>query len=274
MFGSRGIEIKSPAQIDRMRAAGLVVAETLQLVAAAARPGMTTADLDALAEEHIRSSGAIPSFKGYSYPPYPASICASVNDTVVHGIPNGRELVEGDLLSVDCGAIVDGWHGDAALTVSIGEVGEQARELMRVTEESLWRGLAAARAGGRVGDISHAVEQHVRSHGEFEIVTDYTGHGIGSEMHLPPEVPNHGRSGRGPKLVEGMALAVEPMLAVSTGDTVLTADDWTVVTADGSLSAHYEHTFALTARGVWVLTAFDGGSERLGALGVPFGGPG
>ena len=166
MFGSRSIEVKTPAQVERMRAAGLVVAETLQLVAAAARPGATTAELDALAEDHIRSSGATPSFKGYSDPPFPASICASVNDAVVHGIPDDRPLAEGDLLSVDCGAIVDGWHGDAALTVAVGEVGDEARELMRVTEDALWRGLAAARrrrAGGRHLARGGASRPHRRS---------------------------------------------------------------------------------------------------------------
>ncbi len=273
MFGSRAIEVKSPAQIEQMRAAGLVVAETLALVAAAARPGMTTADLDALAEDHIRSCGAVPSFLGYAHPPYPGSICASVNAEVVHGIPDRRELVEGDLLSVDCGAILQGWHGDAALSVAIGDVGDRARELMRVTEDSLWQGLAAARAGGRVGDISHAVESHVRADGRFEIVTDYTGHGIGTEMHMEPEVPNHGRPGRGPRLTEGMALAVEPMLTLGSSETAVCDDEWTVVTRDGSPAAHFEHTFALTERGVWVLTCPDGGRERLAALGAPYGGP-
>lgn len=276
MFGSRSIEIKTPAQVERMRVAGLVVAETLQLVAAAARPGVTTAALDALAEDHIRSSGAVPSFKGYSHPPFPASICASVNDAVVHGIPDDRELVEGDLLSVDCGAIVDGWHGDAALTVAVGgpdAVGEEARELMRVTESALWQGMAAARLGGRVGDISHAVQTHVRSQGDYGIVADYTGHGIGSQMHQPPDVPNLGRPGRGTRLIRGLVLAVEPMVVLGSPDNSVLDDDWTVVTDDGSLAAHYEHTFTLTDRGAWVLTALDGGRAQLAAMGIPYGGP-
>jgi methionyl aminopeptidase len=272
MFRERGIEIKTPAQIERMRAAGLVVGRTLQLLAEAVRPGVTTAELDALAEDSIRSSGAVPSFKGYAEPPFPASICASVNDEIVHGIPGPRRLEEGDIISIDCGAIVDGWHGDAATTVAVGEISPQAADLMRVTEESLWRGIAAARLGGRLTDISHAVEVAVRSAGDFGIVRDYTGHGIGSQMHQPPAVPNHGRPGRGPKLVTGLALAVEPMVTVGEQDNVVLDDDWTVATRDGSLSAHFEHTFTLTERGTWVLTALDGGRARLEGLGVAYGG--
>ena len=271
-FRDRGIEIKTPAQIERMRAAGLVVGETLELLRGAVRVGVTTGDLDAMAEDHIRSRGAVPSFKGYSTPPFPATICASVNDEVVHGIPGDRALEDGDIISIDCGAIVDGWHGDAATTVAVGAVPDEARELMRVTEESLWRGLAAARLGGRLSDISHAVESYVRGQGSFGIVEDYTGHGIGSAMHQPPNVPNFGRPGRGPKLVEGLALAVEPMIAAGDQETVVLEDEWTVATRDGSLAAHFEHTFTLTPRGAWVLTAIDGGRSRLESLGVPYGG--
>jgi methionyl aminopeptidase len=273
VFGSRGIEIKTPTQIERMRAAGLVVARTLELVAGAARPGTSTADLDALAEEHIRAAGAVPSFKGYSRPPFPASICTSVNEEIVHGVPGERVLAEGDVVSVDCGAIVDGWHGDAAITIAVGEVSDAARHLMRVTEGALWHGLAAARLGGRVSDISHSVETYVRAQGSYGIVEDYTGHGIGSQMHQPPNVPNHGKPGRGPRLVRGLALAVEPMVVAGSPDSSVLDDDWTVVTRDGSLAAHYEHTFTLTDRGAWVLTALDGGRERLQALGAPYGGP-
>jgi methionyl aminopeptidase len=272
MFRERGIEIKTPAQIERMRAAGLVVGRTLQLLAEAVRPGVTTGELDALAEESIRSSGAVPSFKGYAEPPFPASICASVNDEIVHGIPGARRLEEGDIISIDCGAIVDGWHGDAATTVPVGQISEEAATLLRVTEDSLWRGIAAARLGGRLTDISCAVESAVRGAGPFGIVRDYTGHGIGSEMHQPPAVPNHGRAGRGPKLVQGLALAVEPMVTAGDQDNVLLEDEWTVATRDGSLAAHFEHTFTLTERGAWVLTALDGGRSRLEALGVPYGG--
>ncbi len=281
MFGDRGLEIKSPDQIEVMRAAGLVVAETLALLTEAVRPGVTTGDLDRMAEEHIRSRGAAPSFLGYGVPPFPASICASVNDQVVHGVPGDRVLADGDVISIDCGAIVDdaagqGWHGDAATTVAVGEVRPEVAELMRVAEESLWRGLAAARDGGRVGDISAAIEGHIKAAGDgvdYGIVEDYTGHGIGTEMHLPPDVPNYGRAGRGPRLRRGLALAVEPMVTLGSPATDIDADEWTVVTVDGSTAAHYEHTFALTETGVWVLTAFDGGRARLEALGAPYGGP-
>lgn len=268
----RGLEIKSREQIDLMRVAGLLVGETLELLRDAAVPGVSTGELDRLAESNIRDHGGVPSFQGYGHPPFPGSICASVNDEVVHGIPGARVLSDGDVVSIDCGAIVEGWHGDAALTVAVGEVDPATLELMRVTEESLWRGIAAARLGGRVSDISHAVESHVRSQGDYGILEDYTGHGIGSEMHMPPNVPNHGRAGRGPTLVEGLALAVEPMVTAGTKETVVLDDDWTVATSDGSMSAHFEHTFTLTDTGAWVLTAVDGGRARLAELGVPFGG--
>ncbi len=182
-------------------------------------------------------------------------ICTSVNDEVVHGMPGTRVLRDGDIISIDCGAIVDGWHGDAATTVAIGEVPAGVTELMRVTEEALWRGIAAARLGGRVSDISHAIEQTVDAAGDYGIVEGYTGHGIGSAMHQPPNVLNYGKAGRGPKLVKGLALAVEPMVTLGSPDTRTLADDWTVVTTDGSWAAHYEHTFTLTDTGAWVLTA-------------------
>ncbi|MGZ6753246.1 MAG: type I methionyl aminopeptidase [Nocardioides sp.] len=266
----RGIEIKTPEQVDGMRRAGLVVGQTLELLRSSVRAGLTTGELDAIAEDNIRSSGATPSFKGYHG--FPGSICASVNDEVVHGIPGGRVLADGDVISIDCGAIVDGWHGDAAITVPVGAVPTEVTELMRVTEEAMWRGIAAARLGGRVTDISHAVETHVRSHGAYGILEDYVGHGIGSQMHQPPNVPNYGRPGKGPKLVEGLALAVEPMITLGTKDTEVLEDDWTVITADGTWAAHFEHTFTLTPQGTWVLTALDGGEAALAALGVPFGG--
>jgi methionyl aminopeptidase len=271
-FGDRGVEIKSPEQIERMRAAGLVVGKTLELLRSAVRAGVSTADLDAMAEESIRSSGALPSFLGYGHPPFPATICASVNDEVVHGIPGSRVLEDGDVISIDCGAIVDGWHGDAAITVAVGEVEPEVAELMRVTEESLWRGIGAARLGGRVTDISHAVETYIRAQGDYGILEDYVGHGIGSAMHQPPNVPNYGRPGRGPKLVKGLALAVEPMVVLGDQATKILDDDWTVSTADGTWAAHYEHTFTLTDRGAWVLTALDGGKARLAELGLPYGG--
>ena len=271
MFRERGIEIKTPEQIALMRKAGLVVGETLELMRRTVKAGMTTGELDAIAEDHIRSSGATPSFKGYHG--FPGSLCVSVNDEVVHGIPGDRMINEGDVVSIDCGAIVDGWHGDAATTVAVGEVPAQVKELIRVTEEAMWRGIAAASLGGRVTDISHAVETYVRSQGSYGILEDYVGHGIGSAMHQPPNVPNYGRPGRGPKLVRGLALAVEPMVVLGSNDTRILADDWTVVTEDGSWAAHSENTFTLTERGAWVLTALDGGEAKLAELGVPFGGP-
>jgi methionyl aminopeptidase len=269
----RSLEIKSDEQIQLMRKAGLLVGETLDLLRGAVRPGASTGGLDAIAESNIRDHGGVPSFLGYGHPPFPGTICTSVNDEVVHGIPGARELVDGDVISIDCGAIVDGWHGDAAITVAVGEVAPEVTELMRVTEEALWSGMAAARLNGRVSDISRAVEMTVRSRGHYGILEDYVGHGIGTEMHLPPNVPNVVRRGeRGPKLVPGLALAVEPMVTLGSQETDVLEDGWTVVTADGSMAAHFEHTFTLTRDGAWVLTALDGGEERLTVLGVPFGG--
>ncbi|MEV0795009.1 type I methionyl aminopeptidase [Kribbella sp. NPDC050459] len=269
MFRDRGIEIKTREQILAMRKAGLVVGRTLELLRGEVRAGITTGELDAIAEDNIRSSGATPSFKGYHG--FTGSICASVNDEIVHGIPGDRVLADGDLISIDCGAIVDGWHGDAAITVPVGEVDAELLELARICAESMWRGFAAARLGGRLSDISAAIEAHVRANSSYGIVEDFVGHGIGSAMHQPPNVPNFGRAGRGPKLVEGMALAVEPMLTLGKQENHTLEDDWTVVTNDGRSAAHTEHTFTLTPQGPWVLTAIDGGESELAELGVKFG---
>jgi len=271
-FRDRGIEIKTPEQIAKMRVAGLLVGETLEVLRAAVRSGISTAELDAIAEDNIRSNGGIPSFKGYGHPPFPGSICASVNDEVVHGVPGDRVLADGDVISIDCGAIVDGWHGDAAITVPVGTIPAEIQKLLDVTEGSMWAGFAAARLGGRVTDISHAVESHVRQHGTYGILEDYTGHGIGTEMHQPPNVPNYGKPGKGPKLQLGLALAVEPMVTMGSKHTLVAEDDWTIVTTDESWSAHFEHTFTLTERGAWILTAVDGGESKLAELGVPWGG--
>lgn len=261
------IQIKTPDEIERMRAAGLVVQKTLRVLAEAVRPGITTADLDAIAEKTIRGQGAVPSFLGYRG--YPATICTSVNEEVVHGIPSRRKkLRAGDVLSIDCGAIVDGWHGDSAITVPVGEVAPEYQELMRVCEESMWAGLAAAVAGGRLTDISNAVERSIRAAGPYGIVDHYGGHGIGTEMHQDPHVLNYGRPGRGPRLVPGLALAIEPMVTMDAPDTNELDDGWTVVAVDGSFAAHFEHTVAVTEDGPWVLTAEDGGRARLAALGV------
>ncbi len=274
MFGRPRIEVKTPAQLELMRAAGLVVHEALALVREAARPGLTTAALDALAEAHIRSAGAVPNFLGYGDPPFPATTCISVNDEVVHGIPGQRVLEAGDVVSVDCGAAVDGWHADAAVTFTLGPVPPDVERLLAVTEEALWRGIAAVRAGGRVGEVSAAVQAHVEGPGRrYGIVRDYTGHGIGSALHMSPDVPNAGRAGSGPRIVEGMALAIEPMVVLGDAETDTAPDEWTVVTADGSLAAHSEHTVAVTATGTWVLTERDGGRARLEALGARYGGP-
>lgn len=254
-----------------MRRAGLVVGRTLEMLAERARPGLTTAELDEAAETHIRQLGATPSFLGYHG--FTGSICVSVNDEVVHGMPGPRVLAEGDLVSIDCGAIVDGWHGDAAVTLALGDVPDDVTALMRVTEEAMWRGIAAARPGGRVTDISHAVETHVRAAGDYGILEDFTGHGIGSEMHMDPDVPNYGKAGRGPRLVPGIALAVEPMVTLGSPDVDTLDDDWTVVTRDHRWAAHSEHTFTITPDGgSWVLTALDGGRAMLESLGVPYGG--
>jgi len=265
-----GVEIKSPAQLDAMRRAGLVVGRTLELLRERVVPGMTTAQIDAVAEEHIRDSGATPSFLGYQG--FPATLCVSVNDEVVHGIPGDRVVREGDVVSIDCGAIVDGWHGDAAVTVALGEVPDEVTELLRVTEEALWRGIGAARLGGRIGDISAAVETYVRGEGPYGVVEDFTGHGIGSAMHQPPDVPNVGRAGRGLRITEGLALAIEPMVTLGDQANDTLDDDWTVVTRDGRTAAHFEHSMTVTAEGLWVLTAVDGGRARLAAAGLPFGG--
>jgi methionyl aminopeptidase len=266
----RMIQIKTEAEVALMREAGLVVGRTLELLRAAAVPGVTTAALDEIAETSIRDSGAIPSFLGYqphpSIPPFRGSICASVNDEIVHGIPGPRELRDGDVISIDCGAILDGWHGDAAITVAVGEVPAEVQDLMRVCEESMWRGMAAARLDGRVSDIGHAVESYVRSQGGYGIIEEYGGHGIGTEMHQEPHVLNYGKPGRGPRLQKGLVLAVEPMITLGGRFTQELDDHWTVSTADGSPAAHFEHTFTLTDDGPWVLTALDGGRAWMDRL--------
>jgi methionyl aminopeptidase len=260
-----GIELKTPSQLAAMREAGLVVARALRAAADAVAAGVSTAELDAIAAAEIRAAGATPSFLGYHG--FPATICVSVNEEIVHGIPDpARRLQAGDVVSIDCGAIAGGWHADAALTVGVtGITGERAR-LIEVCEQALWQGLAQARAGARLSDISHAVERQVRSAGAYGIVEDYVGHGIGTHMHMDPPVPNHGRPGRGPVLAEGMALAIEPLLTLGAPETRLLDDGWTVVSEDGSVAAHFEHTVAITADGPWVLTAGDGGAAGLAAV--------
>ena len=258
-----------------MRQAGLVVADALAAMAASVRPGVTTRDLDAVARAVLARHHATSSFLAYApapgIPPYPAVVCTSVNEVIVHGIPGDRVLADGDLVSIDFGAELDGFHGDAAVTVEVGAVAPAARRLNAVTRESLWAGIGAARLGGTVGDISAAVEHHVRRQGRYGIVRDFTGHGIGTAMHMEPDVPNVGRPRRGPTLTEGLCLAIEPMVTLGDRRAAVLDDDWTVVTVDGSWAAHWEHTITLTPHGLWVLTALDGGEEELTRRGLPFG---
>jgi methionyl aminopeptidase len=250
----RVIEIKSPEQLARMREAGLVVASTLRVLAEAVRPGVSTAELDAIAAREIRLAGAVPSFLGYFG--YPATICASVNEEIVHGIPSqNRRLESGDIISIDCGAILNGWHGDAALSLGVGDIDPADQALIDACQAALWQGIARATAGNRLSDISHAVERSVRASGTYGLIREYTGHGIGTAMHMEPAVPNYGPPGRGPRLRNGMALAIEPMIARGGRLTAELADGWTVVTVDGSRAAHFEHTVAITPEGPWVLTA-------------------
>ena len=261
------IELKSPEQIALMRRAGLVVARALAAMRAAVAPGVSTADLDAIARDVLREAGATPSFLGYHG--YPAVICASVNDNVVHGIPAaGEKLAEGDLISIDFGAIVEGWHGDSAISVPVGEVSDEVATLSAVCEASMWDGLAAARDGARLTDISHAVESSIRRAGPYGIVANYGGHGIGSEMHMAPHILNYGRAGKGPRLTPGMALAIEPMVTLGSRATEELDDGWTVRTVDGSIAAHWEHTVAILDDGPWVLTAEDGGRQELAKRGI------
>jgi methionyl aminopeptidase len=245
---------KSSEEIAKMRTSGRITARTIERVLAAVRPGVTTADLDAVAEASIREQGAVPNFKGYHG--FPASICASLNNEIVHGIPSTeRVLREGDLLSLDFGAIWEGFHSDSALTVFVGEPpSSEAEKLVRVTEEALEAGIAQIRPGGRIGDISSAVQQRAEAAG-FSVVREYVGHGIGRAMHEDPQIPNYGAPARGPELRPGLVIAVEPMVNLGGWETAVLADDWTVVTLDGSLSAHFEHTIAVTEDGHEVLTA-------------------
>ena len=267
-WSGRMIQIKTPQEIELMRGAGLVVAGAIAAVRAAVRPGVTTGELDAIAEDHIRSKGAVPSFLGYHG--FTGSICASINDEIVHGIPSPtRKLALGDNISIDCGAILHGWHGDSAITVTVGEPSAEDAALIDVTERSMWAGLARALVGGRLTDISAAVEQVITAEAHpYGIVDHYGGHGIGTEMHQDPHVLNYGRPGRGPKLVPGLALAIEPMVTVGDPATVELEDGWTVVTKDGSRAAHFEHTVAITPEGPWVLTAEDGGAAGLAPFGI------
>ena len=261
------IQIKTLDQLKVMRRAGLVVAEIHQAIRAAIKPGMTTSALDAVAAACIKRNGATSNFLNYHG--FPATICVSVNEEIVHGIPGDRLINDGDLVSIDCGAIIDGWHGDAAFSIGIGNVDAQDQKLMDVCEESMWRGIAAGKNGARLSDIGYAIEQYTISQGKYGILQEYGGHGIGTEMHQEPHVLNFGKAGNGPEIIPGFVLAIEPMITRGSARTKVLSDDWTVVSADKSRGSHFEHTYAILPDGKpFVLTAFDGGKEALGRLGI------
>jgi methionyl aminopeptidase len=247
------IVCRSAAEIERMRRANQFVAEVLARLEAAVAPGVTTVDLDRLAERLVHEGGAEPAFKGYRG--YPSTLCASVNEQVVHGIPSAsRVLKPGDIVSLDIGVKLDGFFGDAAVTVPVGDVPDSTHQLLRVTREALERGIRQAQVDARLSDIGHAIQGWVETHG-FSVVREFVGHGIGERLHEEPQIPNYGQPGRGPRLAEGMVLAIEPMVAMGRPETRVLADGWTAVTRDGSLAAHFEHTIAVTASGPLVLTA-------------------
>ncbi|NLN07013.1 MAG: type I methionyl aminopeptidase [Firmicutes bacterium] len=246
------ITIKSKRELELMRTAGRVVAEVLQILEQAIRPGITTAELDKIAERHIRKAKCQPAFLGYRG--FPASICTSINEEVVHGIPSLRRLQAGDIISIDVGAVYKGYYGDAAMTFPVGKIDPEAQRLIEVTRQSLYAGIAQAIPGNRLSDISHAVQTYVEEHG-FAVVRNYVGHGIGNNMHEEPQVPNFGKPGHGPRLEPGMTLAVEPMVNAGTWQVETLQDDWTVVTLDRKWSAHFEHTIAITEGAPMILTA-------------------
>ena len=248
---TRAIQLKTPRQLRFMRQAGKIVAEVLALLGEHTVPGATTAELDALAEAEIKKRGAVPSFKGYHG--FPCTICASVNEQVVHGVPSGYRLNEGDILSIDVGAIYKGWHGDAAVTYAVGRANAQAERVMSATKEALQRGIAAAVPDNHLGDIGFAIQSWVEAQG-LAVIRDFVGHGIGKVMHEAPQVPNFGEAGAGVKLLPGMTIAIEPMVSVGDWRVKVLDDGWTAVTADGSLSAHYEHSIVITDDGPEILT--------------------
>ncbi|MFD1178948.1 type I methionyl aminopeptidase [Paenibacillus puldeungensis] len=245
---------KSESELGFMREAGRIVAETHRLMAQSIEPGITTRELDQLADKYIRSQGAVPSFKGYNGFPY--SICASVNEELVHGFPGKRKLNEGDIISIDIGAEYRGFHGDSAWTYPVGEISEEAKKLLEVTEGSLYAGLALVKPDVRLFTISHAIQQHIESAG-FSVVREYVGHGVGADLHEEPQIPNYGMPDRGPRLKPGMVLAIEPMVNVGKRYVKTLDDNWTVVTVDGSLCAHFEHTVAVTPDGMEIFTKLD-----------------
>ena len=260
------IVYKSKAEIEKIRVSSQLVAETLQRLADAIGPGMVTLELDRMAEAYVAEHGAVPAFKGYRG--FPASVCVSINEEVVHGIPSAsRRLEEGDIVSLDFGVLKDGYYGDAAVTVPVGKVSEEARRLLRITRDSLYRGIERVKVDAHLGDVSHVIQDHAEGAGYF-VVRAFVGHGIGASLHEAPQVPNFGAPGQGPRLRPGMVLAIEPMVNVGTQDVRVLDDEWTVVTADRSLSAHFEHTVAITDNGTEILTVLDGGVTPAGDEGL------
>jgi methionyl aminopeptidase len=257
------IVCRSRAELEKLRRVNQLVAQVLADLRTMVAPGVTTRDLDVAAESKVRAAGALPAFKGYHG--YPATVCASVNEQVVHGIPSARPLVEGDILSIDMGAKLDGFFGDCATTVPVGCVPDSSATLLRVTEEALFCGIDAVRPGARVSDIGAAVQRHVEAHG-FSVVREFVGHGIGTELHEDPQIANYGPAGKGPRLAEGMVLAIEPMVNAGSAVVRVLADNWTAVTGDGSLSAHFEHTVAVTAQGCEILTLLEADRDRVRQL--------
>jgi len=246
--------IKNKLEISKMQKAGGLNALVLEEIKRMIQPGVTTQELDAAAETIIRDNGGIPTFKGYPGPyPYPATLTISINEEMVHGIPSGRVLVEGDIVSVDCGTTLDGFIGDSAFTKGVGEIGKEKDRLINVTRDSLYKGIEQMRPGKHIGDVSAAIQDHVEKYG-YHVPRKYTGHGVGRQMHEPPQVPNFGEPGQGMQLKTGMTIAIEPMVLVGTSKTRVLADQWTVISADKSLTAHYEHTVAITANGPLILT--------------------
>jgi len=261
------IQIKNLEQLKIMRRAGLVVAQIHVAIREAIKPGMTTDALDVIAAAVIKRGGATSNFLNYHG--FPATICVSINDEIVHGIPGPKIINDGDVVSVDCGAIVDGWHGDAAFSVGVGSINAEDQKLMDVCEESMWRGIAAGKNGAKLTDIGYAIEQYTNSQGKYGILREYGGHGIGTEMHQEPHVLNFGKAGQGPEIVPGFVLAIEPMITRGSERTKVLSDDWTVVSVDKSRGAHFEHSYAICPDGKpFVLTAIDGGKEQLSRLGV------
>ena len=261
------IQYKTLDQLKTMRRAGLLVGQTLELLSTSIKVGMRTDALDTIAAANIKRGGGTSNFLGYHG--YPATICISVNDEIVHGIPGDRIINDGDVVSIDCGAIIEGWHGDAAFSIGVGSVDPQDQVLMDTCEESMWRGIAAGKLGANLSDIGNAIEKYINSQGKYGILQEYGGHGIGTEMHQEPHVLNFGKAGYGPELVTGIALAIEPMITRGSAKTRVLEDDWTVVSTDKSRGAHFENSYAILPDGKpFVLTAIDGGRAKLASMGI------